>query len=104
MLPRDSLKTSLARNATLCDRGDMSATATLQDVLRARRDLPAPAMRRALRAAAGISLEAVAREVGVTRQAVGHWEAGSRYPSGRHLQKYLVLAVLREHAAGGASP
>jgi transcriptional regulator with XRE-family HTH domain len=78
----------------------MEATTTLREELAARRDLPPPAERRALREAAGISLETVAREIGVTRQAVGHWEAGDRRPRGANLRRYVeVLRIL-----AGASP
>lgn len=36
----------------------------------------------AARAAAGLTMEEVAAQLGVTRQAVGHWEAGSATPGG----------------------
>jgi DNA-binding transcriptional regulator YiaG len=73
---------------------------TLQDELRARRELPPPQLRRALRKAAGVSLDALAREVGVTRQCVGHWEAGRRYPRGAALQRYVAaLRLLQEEAS-----
>ncbi len=66
----------------------MKATGTLREELAARRDLPLPSERRSLREAAGISLEVIARELGVTRQAVGHWETGTRHPNGRNLRHY----------------
>jgi transcriptional regulator with XRE-family HTH domain len=56
-------------------------------------------VRRALREAAGLSLESIARAVGVTRQCVGHWETGRREVSPRYLRAYLdALRVLREAA------
>ena len=77
----------------------MEATATLREELSARRDLPPPAERRALREVAGISLDVIARELGVTRQAVGHWELGTRHPNGRNLRRYVeILRILREAA------
>jgi DNA-binding transcriptional regulator YiaG len=64
--------------------------------VKARRELPTPTMRRALRVDARLSLEDVAREVGVTRQAVSRWELGARAPRGRNLDAYAaVLASLR---------
>jgi DNA-binding transcriptional regulator YiaG len=82
------------------EHGDMNATSPLREQLRARSELPPPEVRRELREAAGISLETIGREIGVTRQAVGHWEAGTRYPRGTYLEAYVeVLRLLREAAA-----
>ncbi len=73
--------------------------ALLEESLNARRSLPPPATRRALRQAAGVSRVAVARACGVTRQAVAHWEAGTRQPRAEHLTLYVeVLRLLREKA------
>lgn len=73
----------------------MSSTRLLERV-RARRELPSPEMRRALRKAAGASLAEVAEAVGVTRQAVSMWELGQRSPRPTHLPAYLeVLRVFR---------
>lgn len=58
---------------------------------RARRELPAPPTRRALRNAVGASLDDVASVVGVTRQAVSMWELGQRAPSGANLERYLEV-------------
>lgn len=45
---------------------------------------------------AQVSLEEVAVVVGVTRQAVGNWERGTRTPRGDDLNRYLaVLDQLR---------
>jgi transcriptional regulator with XRE-family HTH domain len=69
----------------------------LKQSVRTRQALPAPSARRALRQAAGVSLADVASVVGVSRQAVGLWEAGLRRPRGRNLDSYLhVLRALRE--------
>jgi DNA-binding XRE family transcriptional regulator len=66
----------------------------LEEYLKAKRDLPDPAMRRAIREAAGATRDDVANEVGVTRYAVLQWELGTRSPSRRHLPAYV--RVLRE--------
>ncbi len=78
--------------------GHMSL-ALLEQSLHDRRSLPPPPARRALRQAAGVSLLAVARACGVSRQAVAHWEAGTRQPRDEHLTAYLkALKLLREKA------
>jgi transcriptional regulator with XRE-family HTH domain len=78
--------------------------ATLQDLtqrLESRRKLPPPKVRRAIRLAAGASQADVGEVVGVTRQSVSLWEAGSRTPRGGHLDAYLdVLRTLRDLAVG----
>lgn len=64
-----------------------------------KRGLPPPAQRRALRQAAGLTLEDVAQLVGCTPQAVDHWEVGRREPSGRLLPGYVdALRLARELA------
>ena len=62
----------------------------LKAKLQARRELPSPAARRALRTAAGVSQEDVARAVGVTRQCISWWEAGERTPTGENLTRYVA--------------
>jgi transcriptional regulator with XRE-family HTH domain len=69
-------------------------SATLEDLtqrLQVRRRLPPPQVRRALRLAAGASQADVGEVVGVTRQSVSLWEAGSRTPRGRNLDVYLEV-------------
>ena len=57
---------------------------------RLRRQLPRPAELRRLRRAAGVSLAAVAGEVGVTPAAVLMWETGRRTPRDpKVLTRYL---------------
>lgn len=74
--------------------GHMTVEA-LERRLKAARDLPPPGVRRALREAAGLSLADVADAVGVSRQAVGHWEDGTRFPRPEHLEPYVqVLRLL----------
>ena len=68
--------------------------------LDARRSLPAPAAQRALRLAAGATLQEIADAVGVTNQAVSLWEKGKRVPRGEKLRRYVeVLDLLRGGAA-----
>lgn len=80
--------------------------ATLEDLtqrLQARRELPRPEVRRTLRRVAGASQAEVAAIVGVTRQAVQLWEAGTRTPRGANLDRYLeVLHEFRRVVAGVA--
>jgi predicted transcriptional regulator len=71
----------------------------LEAHLAARRELPDPHMRRAMRKAAGVSLDQIGRECGVSRQAVALWESGAVEPRDRNLRAYLeVLRLLREAA------
>jgi transcriptional regulator with XRE-family HTH domain len=71
----------------------------LRAEIQARRDLPPPAARRALREAAGVSLEGVARAAGVSRQTVLGWESGAFGPRGENLTRYAeVLQVMRENS------
>lgn len=53
--------------------------------------LPAPADRRSLRTAAGLSLRAVATHLGVSEGIVSMWERGVRTPSGTRLGAYVEL-------------
>jgi hypothetical protein len=72
----------------------MAALEELTQELTARKQLPAVPMRRALRLAAGASLERTAQAVGgVTHEAVRTWELGLREPRGRNAIAYA--AVLR---------
>ncbi|MCC3652736.1 helix-turn-helix transcriptional regulator [Streptomyces sp. S07_1.15] len=78
----------------------MTATALrVRARLGLRRDLPAPAQRRAIREASGLSQGELAQAIGVTRQAVSHWEAGTRTPQGVLLERYVTaMRTLREEA------
>jgi DNA-binding XRE family transcriptional regulator len=71
--------------------------AALIERLSARPTLPPPAARRALRVAAGATLEEVGRTVGVSREAIRRYENGSRTPRGAHAEAYA--AVLRDFQA-----
>lgn len=62
------------------------------DLASLRRRLPPPAMRRALRHGAGLTLAEVAASIGdVTPQAIGHWESGTRTPRGALLSAYVAV-------------
>jgi len=76
-------------------------TDTLTELVRLRRQLPAPPMRRAIRQAAGISEATLAKSIGVSRSAISQWEAGSRFPHGENLRKYVAaLAELHVETQG----
>lgn len=72
---------------------------TLTQRIQARKTLPAPPLRRALREAAGLSLDDIGREIGVTGQAVSFWERGLRRPRPDHLIAYSgLLGQLKEES------
>jgi transcriptional regulator with XRE-family HTH domain len=54
-----------------------------------------------LRTAIGLTQEGLADYLGVSRRAVGKWEAGSVYPRAEHLKKLIVLAVKNQAFAVG---
>lgn len=65
---------------------------TLEDRLyeaRLRRGLPDPPIRRMLRVRAGIAQQAIADEIGCSREEVSRWESGERNPGGRLLLPYV---------------
>ena len=70
------------------------ATLTISRAMQARRDLPPPAMRRALREGAGVTLSEVGEACGVTRQCAWLWETGARTPRSQHLVAYVELLRL----------
>ena len=73
----------------------MTDLTVLEAKVSARRDLPPPQVRKALREGAGLSMDDIAEAVGCSRQAVAHWEAGRRYPRAEHLAAYVrVLRLL----------
>lgn len=64
------------------------------------RAVPPASVCRALREAAGVSQDDVAKAIGVSRATVGHWETGRRRPWPRHLESYMeALQVLQEAAS-----
>jgi DNA-binding transcriptional regulator YiaG len=58
---------------------------------RDRRELPPPALRKALREGARLSKREVAAALGVSTMAVVHWERGTRFPRPAHLAAYAGL-------------
>src|SRR6516225_4762418 len=46
-----------------------------------------------LRSAIGLTQAGLARHLGVSRKAVGEWEAGLTYPKTEHLKAFIALAV-----------
>ena len=54
-----------------------------------------------LRAAIGLTQEGLANFLGVSRRAVGDWEAGSSYPKTRHLKQLITLAVKQQAFSEG---
>lgn len=61
----------------------------IRERVRVHQALPPPEDRRALRTAAGLTLQEIATAVGVTPAAVWQWEHGKRNPNGKHLDAYL---------------
>lgn len=59
----------------------------------------------ALRRAAGLSQEALAEQVGVSRQAIGKWESGASLPGLDNLQELArALGVSCDELLTGKSP
>jgi DNA-binding XRE family transcriptional regulator len=54
-----------------------------------------------LRTAIGMTQAGLAGFVGVSRRAVGDWEAGVKYPSSIHLKQFIVLALKHEAFQAG---
>lgn len=86
-------------NAEVVPADDAFATPLLSRV-QARQGLPTPAVRRAIRVAAGESQTACAEALGVSRQGFAHWEAGTRNPKGGHVTDYLELLRSLQQAVG----
>ena len=70
---------------------------TLATEVAARRRLPDPAVAKAIRIAAGVSQERLARELGVHRVTIARWEVGPRAPRGQLAVQYLrALDLMRD--------
>jgi WD40 repeat protein/transcriptional regulator with XRE-family HTH domain len=54
-----------------------------------------------LRSAIGLTQAGLAEHLGVSRRAVGEWEAGSSYPKAEHLKAFMTLAVEQQAFAAG---
>ena len=74
----------------------------LAELVRQRRLSPLPevAERRRIREDAGVSLEQVADELGVSHTAVSYWERGVWNPSAENAAKYRQLLEQLADAAG----
>lgn len=87
--------------ARLSHRRNVEDMTTLIDEARARRELPSPALARAIREAAGASQGGIARELDVTRMTICRWEAGAFKPSGQRLIAYAALLRELQNITGG---
>ena len=72
--------------------------APLADLVRAAR-LPPPARRKRIREKAGVSLQRMADELGVSVTSIWHWESGKDGPSLENAARYRVLLDQLEQAA-----
>ena len=82
----------MSKNPVLTEALAQAATRTAT-----RHRLPAPTRRRLLREELGLSQEAVASAVGVSRACVSRWGAGKRGPASRWITRYAE--VLEQLAA-----
>lgn len=71
----------------------------LADLVRASR-LPSPAERKRIRRAAGVSLERMAEDLGVSHVSVSFWERGVYDPSMENAAKYRKLLGELAEASG----
>jgi len=72
----------------------------LIEQVRELRRLPAPAVRSAIRHAAGITQQQLADELGVDRVTVARWELGQRTPRGDLRRRYVdLLEALQDEIA-----
>lgn len=75
----------------------------VMELARAKKSLPPPAMRKAIRKAAGLSQGDIAAGMPgpVTRTSVSRWEAGQRVPRAAHMVAYSrMLSELAALSAG----
>jgi transcriptional regulator with XRE-family HTH domain len=54
-----------------------------------------------LRTTIGLTQKRLANSLGISRRAVGEWEAGNSYPNVEHLKALIVLAVKCQAFKGG---
>src|SRR5437764_15394082 len=54
-----------------------------------------------LRTALGLTQDGLAKHLGVSRRAVGEWEAGSSYPKAQHLKALIALGVKQQAFTAG---
>ncbi len=74
----------------------------LRTLTRARRRLPEPALARDIRVRAGISVDRLAKELGVTWTTIQKWESGRTRPHGDRLVKYVEALELMKRELGVA--
>src|SRR5436190_7108838 len=55
-----------------------------------------------LRTAIGLTQNGLAKHLGVSRRAVGEWEAGSSYPKVQHLKELIALGVKQQAFTEGS--
>jgi WD40 repeat protein/transcriptional regulator with XRE-family HTH domain len=55
-----------------------------------------------LRTAIGLTQDGMAKYLGVSRRAVGEWEAGNSYPKAQHLKELIALGVKQQAWTKGA--
>jgi transcriptional regulator with XRE-family HTH domain len=67
----------------------MTVAEAVTALMNVRRSLPPPERRAQLRKDAGITQDALAEILGVTRSTLTYWESGKRNPSGASLTKYI---------------
>jgi transcriptional regulator with XRE-family HTH domain len=67
----------------------MNVAEAVTALINVRRSLPSPERRAQLRRDAGITQDALAEILGVTRSTLTYWESGKRNPSGASLTRYL---------------
>lgn len=72
---------------------------TLEALIHARRSLPSPDLRRAIREDAGAAQVDVAHELGVSQRTVSRWEAGECSPTKDVLPQYVDLLERMRQAA-----
>jgi WD40 repeat protein/transcriptional regulator with XRE-family HTH domain len=56
-----------------------------------------------LRTAIGLTQAELANHLGISRRAVGEWEAGNSYPKSEHLKKLITLGVKQQAFAKGSA-
>src|SRR5947209_6996329 len=54
-----------------------------------------------LRTTIGLTQEGLAKHLGISRKAVGEWEAGLTYPKAEHLKAFLALAAQQQAFPAG---
>ena len=54
-----------------------------------------------LRTAIGLTQAELADFLGISRRAVGEWEAGNSYPKGEHLKRFIALALKKQAFPAG---